>query len=76
MIKIVTVDREYGSGAPAIARKLANHLGWTLLDNELTRETARLAACDRAAVKEREECKDPLPYFCSSPSCAGCSTAT
>lgn len=62
MIRIVTVDREYGSGGPVIAQKLAGRLGWTLWDERLTREIARLAECDLAAVKGREERNDPLYY--------------
>lgn len=62
MISIVTVDREYGSGGSAIAQKLAGRLGWALWDERLTREIARLAECDLAAVKGREERKDPLYY--------------
>jgi cytidylate kinase len=62
MITIVTVDREYGSGGPAIAQKLAARLGWTLWDERLTQEIARLAECDLAAVKGREERKDSLYY--------------
>jgi cytidylate kinase len=62
MIKVITVDREYGSGGPAIAQKLAGCLGWTLWDERLTQEIARLAECDLAAVRGREERKDPLYY--------------
>jgi cytidylate kinase len=62
MISILTVDREYGSGGPAIAQKLAARLGWTLWDERLTQEIARLAECDLAAVKGREERKDSLYY--------------
>jgi cytidylate kinase len=62
MISIVTVDREYGSGGPAIAQRLAARLGWSLWDERLTQEIARLAECDLAAVKGREERKDSLYY--------------
>jgi cytidylate kinase len=62
MIRVVTIEREYGSGGPAIAQKLADRLGWTLWDRRLTREIARLADCDLAAVERREERKDPLYY--------------
>jgi len=62
MIRIVTIDREYGSGAPAIAEKLAGRLGWTLWDERLTQQIARLAECDLEAIKGREERKDPLYY--------------
>jgi cytidylate kinase len=46
----------------AIAQKLAARLGWTLWDERLTQEIARLAECDLAAVKGREERKDSLYY--------------
>ena len=62
MIRVITVEREYGSGGPAIAKKLADHLGWKLWDQMLTREIARLADCSLAAVQQREERKDPLYY--------------
>jgi cytidylate kinase len=62
MIRVITVEREYGSGGPVIAKKLADHLGWKLWDQMLTREIARLADCSLAAVQQREERKDPLYY--------------
>jgi cytidylate kinase len=62
MIRVITVEREYASGGPVIAKKLADHLGWKLWDQMLTREIARLADCSLAAVAEREERKDPLYY--------------
>jgi cytidylate kinase len=62
MIKIVTIEREYGSGAGEIAQLLATHLGWKLWDQLLTEEIARLANCSKAAVEVREERTDPLYY--------------
>ena len=62
MIRIVTIDREYGSGASGIARKLAERLGWTLWDQALTDEIARLMDCSRKTVEEREERNDPVTY--------------
>jgi cytidylate kinase len=62
MIRIVTIEREYGSGAAEIARKLAERLGWTLWDHTLTDEIARLMDCPSRTVEEREERKDPLTY--------------
>src|SRR5215471_1783629 len=62
MIRIVTIEREYGSGAADIARKLAERLGWTLWDHALTDEIARLMDCPSRTVEEREERKDPLTY--------------
>ncbi len=62
MIHIITLDREYGSGGAAIAKKTAERLGWTFWDQRLTREIARLAECDLATIARREERKDPLYY--------------
>jgi len=62
MIKIVTVEREYGSGGGEIAQMLSTHLGWKLWDQLLTEEIARLANCPKAVVEVREERTDPLYY--------------
>jgi cytidylate kinase len=62
MIKIVTIEREYGSGGGEIAQLLATRLGWKLWDQLLTEEIARLANCSKAAVEVREERTDPLYY--------------
>jgi cytidylate kinase len=62
MIKIITVEREYGCGGGEIAQQLAEHLGWKLWDQLLTEEIARLANCPKAVVERREERTDPLYY--------------
>jgi cytidylate kinase len=62
MIKIVTVEREYGCGGGEIAQLLATQLGWKLWDQLLTEEIARLANCPKAVVEVREERNDPLYY--------------
>jgi cytidylate kinase len=62
MIKIVTIEREYGSGGGEIAQLLAAQLGWKLWDQLLTEEIARLANCPKAVVEVREERTDPLYY--------------
>ncbi len=62
MIKIITIDREYGSGAADIAQALAARLGWKLWDEGLTTEIARIMGCDCPAVEEREERRDALHY--------------
>src|ERR1700724_758596 len=62
MMKIVTVEREYGSGGGEIAKLLATQLGWKLWDQLLTEEIARLANCPKAVVEVREERADPLYY--------------
>src|ERR1700735_2627559 len=62
MIKIVTIEREYGSGGGEIAQLLSKQLGWKLWDQLLTEEIAKLAACPKAVVELREERTDPLYY--------------
>jgi cytidylate kinase len=62
MVNIITIEREYGCGGGDIAKLVANHLGWTLWDQKLTEEIARLAHCPKAVVEAREEKNDPLYY--------------
>jgi cytidylate kinase len=62
MIKIVTIEREYGCGGGEIAQRLATYLGWKLWDQLLTEEIARLADCPKKVVEQREERTDPLYY--------------
>jgi cytidylate kinase len=61
-VRAITIEREYGSGGADIARLIAERLGWTLWDQRLTDEIARLAKCDRSEVSQREERRDPLYY--------------
>ncbi|HYL13385.1 MAG TPA: cytidylate kinase-like family protein [Terriglobales bacterium] len=62
MVKIITIEREYGCGGGEIAQSAANRLGWKLWDQRLTEEIARLAKCPKAVVEAREERNDPLYY--------------
>ena len=62
MIRIITVEREYGCGGGEIAQLLSKRLGWKLWDQLLTEEIARLANCPKAVVECREERNDPLYY--------------
>jgi len=62
MIRIVTIEREYGCGGGEIAQRLAERLHWKLWDQALTEEIARLANCPKAVVERREERTDPLYY--------------
>jgi len=50
MIRIVTIELEYGSGGADIARKVAERLGWKLWDQLLTNEIARRMNCDCRVV--------------------------
>ena len=60
MIRIITIEREFGSGGAAIAQKLSERLGWKLWDQSLTGEIARITKADPAAVERKEERCDPL----------------
>ena len=62
MIKIITIEREYGSGGGEIAQLVAQQMGWKLWDQLLTEEIAKLANCPKAVVEGREERNDPLYY--------------
>lgn len=57
-IRVITIEREYGSGGAAIARRLADQLGWKLWDEELTDEIARLGNVERREVQRRDECME------------------
>ena len=61
-IRVITLEREYGSGGGVIAEKVAARLGWKLWDQLLTEEIARRLDCDCRAVEEHEERKDPAYY--------------
>ena len=58
MFRVITIEREYGSGAAAIAAELARQLGWKLWDHLLTEEIARLAQVEPSAVKRCDERMD------------------
>jgi cytidylate kinase len=62
MIRVITIEREYGSGGGEIAKRVAARLGWKLWDHLLTNEIARLMECDCRVVEEHEEKRDPLYY--------------
>jgi cytidylate kinase len=62
MIRVLTIEREYGSGGAAIAKRLAEKLDWKLWDQLLTDEIARLMDCESRTVGEHEERRDPLYY--------------
>jgi cytidylate kinase len=58
MFRLITIEREYGCGAAAIAATLADQLGWKLWDQLLTEEIARLANVDPSAVMRCDERMD------------------
>ncbi|MGH9758824.1 MAG: AAA family ATPase [Candidatus Acidiferrales bacterium] len=58
--RVVTVEREYGSGGANIARKLSEKLGWKLWDQDITAEIARVAKVDPKAAQRCDERVDSL----------------
>jgi len=62
MFRLVTIEREYGTGAAQIAAELAERLGWKLWDHLLTEEIARLAHVDPSAVMRCDERMDSRFY--------------
>jgi hypothetical protein len=60
-IRVITVEREFGSHGGEFAHDLAAHLGWRLLDSELVCAAARKAG---VAVKTAEKCDERLdPWY-------------
>ena len=62
MFRVITIEREYGCGGPAIAEQLAAQLGWKLWDQLLTQEIARVAHVEPSAVRRCDEKMDGRLY--------------
>jgi cytidylate kinase len=62
MFRIVTLEREFGSGGGAIAAELARRVGWKLWDNQLTCEIAKRAQVTESAVALCDERVDSRLY--------------
>jgi len=62
MFRIVTLEREFGSGGGGIAAKLARRLGWKLWDQQLTSEIAQRAQVTESAVASCDERVDSRLY--------------
>jgi cytidylate kinase len=52
---VVTITRQYGAGGSLVARRVAERLGWTVIDNEFVGEVAKRAGLPPEAVAAREE---------------------
>lgn len=61
-IRVITVEREYGSGGAVIAQQLAEHLSWKLWDHEISTEIARRANVDPKTAARCDERVDSLLY--------------
>lgn len=55
MFQVVTIAREYGSGGAEIGRRVAETLGWELLDRKILERAAALCEVDRAWVEQVDE---------------------
>jgi cytidylate kinase len=62
MVRTITIEREFGCGASEIARLIATRLGWTLWDERLTQDIAKLTESTPEAVHQREWRSDPAVY--------------
>jgi len=62
MFRIVTIEREFGSGGGGIACELARRLGWKLWDQQLTCEIAKRAQVPQSAVALCDERVDGRIY--------------
>jgi hypothetical protein len=62
MVNAITIEREFGCGASEIASLVASRLGWSLWDERLTQEIARLTESTPEAVEQREWRTDPLVF--------------
>ena len=62
MVHAITIEREFGCGASEIAGLVASQLGWSLWDERLTQEIARLTESTPQAVERREWRTDPAAY--------------
>jgi cytidylate kinase len=60
--RVITVEREYGSGGGEFAHDLAAHLGWRLLDSELPCAAARKAGVSPELAAKYDERLDPWYY--------------
>ena len=58
MFRVVTVERELGSGGGVIAQSVAEQLGWRLLDRDLIAAVARTAQVDVETTSRFDESVD------------------
>jgi hypothetical protein len=61
-VRVITVEREYGSHGAEFAHDLAARLGWRLLDSELVTGAARMAGVDAKTAAKYDERLDPWYY--------------
>jgi cytidylate kinase len=62
MIRVITVEREYGSRGAEFAHHLADRLGWKLIDQCLIEEIAQKAGITKKLAERCDERLDPWYY--------------
>ena len=61
-VRVITVEREYGSRGGEFAHDLAARLGWRLLDSELLTSAARAACVPEEMAAKYDDQLDPWYY--------------
>jgi cytidylate kinase len=61
-VRVITLEREYGSGGANIAKQIAERLQWKLWDENITAEIARAANVEPEVTQRCDERVDPLLY--------------
>jgi hypothetical protein len=61
-IRVITVEREYGSRGGEFAHELADRLGWKLMDSELVCAAAKTAGVTPELAAKYDERLDPWYY--------------
>src|SRR5215831_6321538 len=61
-VRVITVEREYGSRGGEFAHDLAEQLGWRLLDSELLTAAARTACVPEEMAARFDDRLDPWCY--------------
>lgn len=52
---VITVSRQFGAGGSQVAQKVADDLGWQVIDNQLIEAVAQRAGLPAEEVAQREE---------------------
>lgn len=59
MVRVITVEREYGSGGGEIARRIAERLGWEIVDQSLVQKVATRCQVESSLAESYDERLDP-----------------
>ncbi len=52
---VITISRQFGAGGSDVARRVAEALGWSVVDNELIEQVAERAGVSVAQAADRDE---------------------